>query len=147
MGPDCQFFCLFLLLALQNSFDACSSKRNGRYDEITSQPKSKSSSPTAASSMTKQPHRTRKNDGIKHKKNNPLQEIIRRATQHRTEKVGFGGAKPIHDHNHNGEPCSICRGSGLVENDRNIAIRCECSAGDRYSHILPIAGRAELSVA
>ena len=112
-----------------------------------SQPKSKSSSPTAASSKTKQPHRTGKNDGIKHKKNNPLQEIIRRATQHRTEKVGFGGAKPLHDHKHNGQPCSICRGSGLVENDRNIAIRCECSAGDRYSHILPIAGRAELSVA
>lgn len=111
-----------------------------------SQPERKSSSSAAASSKTNQPQRTRKNDGIKHKKNNPLEEIIRRATQHRTEGVGFGATKPIHDHNHNGQPCSICRGSGLVENDRNIAIRCECSAGDRYSHILPITGETKLSV-
>jgi biotin operon repressor len=112
-----------------------------------SQPKRKSSSSTAASSKTNQPQRTRKNDGIKHKKNNPLEEIIRRATQHRTEGVGFGATKPIHDHNHNGRPCPICRNTGLVENDKNIAIRCECSAGDRYSHILPIAGEMKLSVA
>ena len=112
-----------------------------------SQPKPKPSSTTAVSTKSNQPHRPSKNDGIKHKKTNPLKEIIRRATQHRPTGQGFGGTGQISDQNKNRTFCSHCRDTGLVENERNIAIRCSCSAGDRYSHILPLRPSTELSVA
>ena len=108
-----------------------------------SSPVSNPSSYKSVSTQKERPARPSKNDGIQHKKTNPLQEIIRRANQHRTTGIGFGGEtntmqdKKTHY-------CSVCRNSGLVENDRNIAIRCECASGRQYQHLLPLIGEVNL---
>ena len=112
-----------------------------------SQLKSKSNSHHAVSKPPKREVSSSKNDGIQHKKNNPLKEIIRRATQHRTEVVGFGGGEYEKQPRQNRVKCSDCRDTGLIENARNIAIRCSCEAGNKYQHILPIVGDVKLSVA
>jgi len=96
------------------------------------------------SSKTNKVSQIRKNDGIQHKKTNPLKEIIRRATQHRPEtgrnnnqNLGF---KP-------GEyacKCSKCRDSGLINNHMNIALRCDCEAGRSMNNAIPFFNDSEV---
>ena len=86
---------------------------------------------------------SRQNAPIKQKKTNPLEEIIRRATQHKPNPNGKGFGN-VADNAKHSSFCKDCRGSGLIDNHRNIAIRCECSAGLRYANILPIIGETEL---
>lgn len=100
---------------------------------------------TATSKQTDRPTPSRQNDGIKHKKTNPLEEIIKRATQHRPTGKGFGGDTNIAGNN-NHHTCRYCRGSGLVDNDKNIAIACECEAGSKYRHIAPSFRDAEILI-
>ena len=83
------------------------------------------------------------NAQMKNTRGNPLEEIIRRATQHKPNPNGKGfsnvaGTAKI------SSSCKVCRGSGLVDNQKNIAIRCDCSAGFRYANILPIIGDSKL---
>ena len=99
-----------------------------------------------ASTKTKQSTHSRQNDGIQHKKTNPLEEIIRKANQHRIpEKVtaianmGFKPAEKTTE-------CRKCRGSGLIDNPRNIAIRCDCEAGRKHHSWLPQIGEMEVSL-
>ena len=86
---------------------------------------------------------SRQNDEMKNTRGNPLEEIIRRATQHKTNPngKGFGNVAGAAT---NSSSCKVCRGSGLIDNDKNIAIRCKCSAGFKYSSILPMIGEREL---
>lgn len=100
-------------------------------------PKTKPVSTTAASIPTNRPSQHRKNDGIQHKKTNPLEDIYKRATQHGKTARGFGSSVNNTSHIHNHTDCRYCRGSGLVDNDKNIAIACDCEAGNRYRHIAP----------
>lgn len=110
-----------------------------------SQPVSNPKSYTAGSKQSPRHPQSRKNDGIQHKKTNPLEEIIRRANQHRQTGVGFAGA-PNTKPQEKQKSCRSCRGSGLVDNERNIAIRCECEAGYRYQNVLPLIGDTPLSI-
>jgi hypothetical protein len=86
---------------------------------------------------------SRQNAPIKNTRGNPLEEIIRRATQHKPNPngKGFGNVAGAATNSSN---CKVCRGSGLIDNDKNIAIRCKCSAGFKYSSILPMIGECEL---
>ena len=79
----------------------------------------------------------------KNTRGNPLEEIIRRATQHKPNPngKGFGNVASAAT---NSSSCKVCRGSGLVDNHKNIAIRCECNAGLRYANIIPIIGESKL---
>jgi hypothetical protein len=86
---------------------------------------------------------SRQNASIKHKKTNPLEEIIRRATQHKPNPNGKGFSNVVPMGN-NSSSCKVCRGSGLVDNPKNIAIRCNCDSGRRHSNIIPMIGDAKL---
>lgn len=89
-----------------------------------------------ASTQKVSPAPSSQNGGVKRTRRNPLEEIIRRANQKQQQGKGFSGAFNA--------SCKKCRGSGLVDNPKNVAIRCECDAGSRYSHILPIIGDVDL---
>ena len=98
------------------------------------------------SNRTNKSNQQRQNDCIQHKKTNPLEEIIRKAHQHRIpEKVtaianmGFKPAEKTTE-------CRKCRGSGLIDNPRNIAIRCDCEAGRKHHSWLPQIGEMEVSL-
>ena len=88
-------------------------------------------------------HPSRQNARIKNTRGNPLEEIIRRATQHKPNPNGKGFSN-VAGAGINSSTCKKCRGSGLIDNPKNVAIRCSCDAGKRYSHILPIIGECEL---
>ena len=45
---------------------------------------------------------------------------------------------------HNSSSCKVCRGSGLVDNPKNIAIRCNCDSGRNIANVLPIIGESKL---
>lgn len=94
-------------------------------------------STTASSIQTNQLTQHRKNDGIQHKKTNPLDDIYKRATQYGKTGKGFGNTYSNTFDNYNHIECRYCRGSGLVDNDKNIAIACDCAAGNKYRHIAP----------
>jgi hypothetical protein len=100
----------------------------------------------AASNQSSRQPQPRKNDGIQHKKTNPLEEIIKRANQHRQTGGGFGIGKTNTQPNHKQHSCRYCRGSGLVDNDRNIAIACDCEAGNKYRHIAPSVRDTEVLI-
>ena len=89
---------------------------------------------------------SRQNAPIKHKKTNPLEEIIRRATQHKPNPNGKGFSN-VSRADTNSSNCKVCRGSGLVDNPKNIAVRCNCSSGRRHSNILPMIGDTKLILA
>jgi hypothetical protein len=86
---------------------------------------------------------SRQNAEMKNTRGNPLEEIIRRATQHKPNPngKGFGNVASAAT---NSSSCKVCRGSGLVDNHKNIAIRCDCNAGLKYANILPIIGESKL---
>ena len=92
-------------------------------------------------------HQQRQNDCIQHKKTNPLKEIIKRATQHHEvhgknerAKLGFGNAEISCE-------CKKCRGSGLIDNPQNIALRCDCEAGRRMNNMIPMFNDMEVLAA
>ena len=86
---------------------------------------------------------SRQNDEMKNTRGNPLEEIIRRATQHKPKPNGNGFGN-VAGSATNSSSCKVCRGSGLIDNHRNIAIRCDCNAGFKYSNLLPMIGEREL---
>ena len=92
-------------------------------------------------------HQQRQNDCIQHKKTNPLKEIIRKATNHYEtngerikQNLGFGKSEIVTE-------CRKCRGSGLVDNEKNIAIRCSCEAGRSMNSMLPMIGQLDILAA
>ena len=96
------------------------------------------------SNKTNKSNQQRQNDGIQHKKTIPLKEIIRKATNHYEENgerikqnLGFGKSAIVTE-------CRKCRGSGLVDNEKNIAIRCSCEAGRSMNSNLPMIGQLDI---
>ena len=99
------------------------------------------------SNRTNKSNQQRQNDCIQHKKTNPLKEIIRKATNHYEENgerikqnLGFGKSEIVTE-------CRKCRGSGLVDNEKNIAIRCSCEAGRSMNSMLPMIGQLDILAA
>ena len=99
------------------------------------------------SNRTNKSNQQRQNDCIQHKKTNPLKEIIKRATQYhelngknQKAKLGFGNAEINCE-------CKKCRGSGLIDNPQNIALRCDCEAGRRMNNMIPMFNDMEVLAA
>jgi hypothetical protein len=86
------------------------------------------------------------NAKMKNTRGTPLEEIIRRATQHKPNPNGKGFSNVVPMGN-NSSSCKVCRGSGLVDNPKNIAIRCNCDSGRRHSNVLPMIGDTKLILA